>query len=283
MPDPTHRLACLRAALQALRLNRSYPSWRALDAHLSALQIKAPDQPLTWLPGTAWPHPDAWLRVRVDAGLAVGLLTVLKPLSRSGDAAAVARVDYLEAIVHSRPLPELSWQARLIAHDRHRLQAELTVDQHILAVPVFRRTTVRISVSADGPLREDGHTIHIEDRLKQAILQAANAPARGFVALSAVGELESLTVGEVGPARNGVSGPWLSAVLTRVSGALDRTYVDDALEAEVELPRPERPERLSRQRKWAVPRTDVAALKSWLAKRSSRNLHYAYRLPGVSK
>jgi len=277
----THALAALRAALPALRLNRSFPPWRAIDAHLQALQIEVPGQPLALLPGTAWPHPDAWLRVRVDSGLAEEMLPVMRPLARSGDAEAQARVVYFEAIASCRPLRETVWQTRLVGHEPGRVKVEITVDQHIFAVPTFRRITLRIATPVAGPIKEDGHRLSIEKGFQQTILEAGSAPARGFVALSGAGAVESLTVGEVGPARNGVKGPWLSAVLTRVSTALDRTFVDDALESEVELPRPDRPERLSRQRKWAIPRADVSTLQGWLAERGSRNLHYTYRLPGA--
>jgi len=287
MPDApsTPHIAALCAALPALRLNHSFPPWRPIQAHLAALQLPVPGHPLIQAPDTAWPHPDAWLRVRVDGALADELLPVLRPLAAGGDARAKARVAYLEAIRTVVPLEEAVWQVRLIGHDTTHLRVEITLDQHILAAPILRRTTLRIATVQGGPITEQGHTLVLDPELERRIAEAAAAPARGVLRLSEWGEVESLTVGEVGPARNGLRGPWLSAVLTRVSESLDRTWVDDALldsasgDALVELPRPDRPERLSRQRKWAVPRADVSAVRGWLAQRGSRNLHYTYRLP----
>ncbi len=284
-------VVALRRALAALRLNRLYPPWRAVDAHLAALAVPAPGGPLRRAPGTAWPAGADWLRVRVDHELAPGLLPSLR--AAAADPAVAARVRYLEALAAARPLVETPPAVSLVGQEGEALRGELCLDLYALARPRLLRATLRFVlrpghglVPGPAPAPEAlGFARHGLALVPSAALVArlretlARPAAVAWAELGAWLEPELLTVGELGPARPGLGGPWLSAVLSRVGPALARTSVDDPLlpESGLPVPAPDSPVRLSHHRKWAVPAAERAAARAWLARQGSRNLVVAVR------
>lgn len=273
---PEATAAALARALPALRLNQLYPVWRTAQAHLRALAVPCPESPLQLIPGTAWPDGAAWTRVRVDHGLAAELLASLP--SGGGRRVALQRT-YLTALARAVPLPPSHTTPRLVEATDGVLRVEVVHDTHALAIPLIARTTVRLAVGGADGVTVDGHRVHLSASLQAAVEQIAHQPAAGAALLGAFGTVEQLTVGTLGPARTGLGGPWLSAALTRITPELPSSRVDDPLRDDVVLPAPERAERMSHIRKWAVPASDVAAARAWLRERGSRNLVYPYRLP----
>lgn len=265
-------IPALRRQLAALRLNRLYPPWRAVDAHLAALQIPAPDAPLVPAPGTAWPEGAAWTRVRVDHGLAPELL--------SGVPLDAARTAYLRAIAETQPLPDPAPRCAVVGHVGDRVRGELVWDRHLLPVPRLWRATLRFVARPSADLVDNGLSIELSPDLRARLRQALERPAAvAWTALEALVEPELLTLGELGPARPGPSGPWLSAALSRVGPSLRQTSVDDPLlgSAGIPVPAPSAAVRLSHHRKWAVPADDLPAARAWLKSQGSRNLVVAVR------
>ncbi len=276
-PPDAVDLPGLRRALAGLRLNRHYPPWRDLDAHLAALTVPAPHQPLRLSPGTAWPTGDAWMRVRVDHGLAEDVLAVQRPLAAAGNAQAKAQVRYLDALLTHRPLVQGPPVLRLVRHEGGRVHVELVWDLFLLQQPRFRRCTLRFAAMPGEHVVVDGLDVRGGPALQPLLSQAlAASPARTWRILTDAFEPLDLCIGEVGPARPGLRGPWLSASLARLTAALDHTSVDDPLllDATLAVPAATRPERLALHRKWAVPRGELSAARAWLKSKGSRNIVY---------
>ena len=266
----------LAAAMPALRLNRAFLPWRTVHAHLRALAVACPDRPLTLTPGTAWPAATDWVRVRVDHGLAAG---VLQSLPSGGGRVVALQRTYLTALLDHTPLAPSSRTVELVEALPGRLRVEIIHDARDLALPRLARTTARLDVPEDGAVTLSDGQLTLSDDLAEAIARLAGAPAAGTAHLATFGTVESVTVGAIGPARSGLTGPWLSAVLTRVSPELSSSRVDDPLRDDIVVPSPDRPERMSHIRKWAVPAADQRAARAWLAEQGSRNLVYPYRSP----
>ena len=275
---PEHTATALAAALPALRLNRAYLDWRSVQAHLHALAIACPDQPLALLPGTAWPRGEDWVRVRVDHGLARDVLPTLP----SGGGRALARQRaYLAALLATAPLPPTHTRALLVERLPQHVRIEVIHNAHDLALPRLSRITVRMAAPLGPHVSLSGDTPSLSDTLARTIAALPDAPAAQTAALARLGTVELVTIGTIGPARTGLTGPWLSAVLTRIGPELRSSRVDDPLRDDITLPSPDRPERMSHIRKWAVPTADKAAAKQWLADQGSRNLVYTYSLPAA--
>jgi hypothetical protein len=271
-PETTAEL--LAAALPALRLNKAYPDWRAIQSHLLALSVPCPDHPLAL--HASWPDSAAWMRVRVDHDLA---RDVLPTLGTGGGRRMALQRAYLTAMASATVLPPSNTVVRLVEQRGDHLRIEVVHDAHELAVPRLARIVVRMDVLAG-----QGATLHpngpvLTDTLEAAIRRLPDAPAAETLALHALGDVESVTIGTVGPARTGIRGPWLSAALTRLSADLRSSRVDDPLHDNIVLPAPERADRMSHIRKWAVPAPDVSAARQWLSERGRHNMVYAYALP----
>ncbi len=254
------------AALRALRLNRLFPSRKALTAH-----AEATEQP-------GWPTPEHWLRVRVDQRLARDMLSRLAALE-DDDSAAKTKANYFRRLLVARLLPQDGSALRLIRRETDGLTVEWVLDRYDLSVPTFVRWTLRLSDRGEHLRAVDGHieaSASLHRRLRVLSWRSAMEFHLGLVDLPDL-ELLNLTRGEVGPARPGRSGPWLSAVLSRVAPHVRRVVVDDPLVDKVLVPQDSSGVGLSRQRKWAVPIDELEEARAWLLARSSKNLVYPYR------
>lgn len=255
------------AALEALRLNRQYPDWERVRAHLLAIQQSSftldssdTDSNVSGLrldPRSGLPVPRAWIRARVEAELAgtAGLLParevhVALRNVHDGRASYAVRVDRLDVV--SATVARYS----LILSDR----PGRNVSEGELALR-----------AADG------------FRAKLELLSTQDA-ALAFAALTEAGlEVEDVVRGVVGPAivpgvtavELPVSGLVLSACLERASIDLTGQRVDDPLIDTIVLPANAR-FGLTRARKWAAPTAEVPALRAWLDARTSRGLVYGY-------
>ena len=277
-PHAVRHVRSLQAGLQALRLNRYYPPWRAVAEHLNGIAILPPGEGLQLCP-TGWPHPDAWLRVRIDQRLAPELLERLRGLEGAGDAPATAKAEYLRAIQAVTPLARGGLSVALIERCAERARFEVIIDRVELSLPSLVRWTIRLSESEGERLESDILTARVTDRFTRR-LQALTTQAAlsAVVLLEADGvQVEELVRGEIGPNRMVDGQPWLSAALSRISRSLPQTSLDDPLQEEMAIPRADAPLRLSHHRKWAVPRACRSAARQWLTEHGSRNIVYGYR------
>lgn len=268
----------LQSGLRALRLNRHYPSWRAVSAHLDGVAILPPGEGLRLCPA-GWPHPDAWLRVRIDQRLAPELLERLRGLERAGDGPAIAKAEYLRAIQAVTPLERGGLSVALIERCAARARFEVIIDRVELSIPSLVRWTIRLSEPEGERLESDTLTARATERFTRR-LQALTTQAAlsAVVLLEADGvQVEELVRGELGPNRMVDGQPWLSASLSRISRTLPQTSLDDPLAEGMAIPRADAALRLSHHRKWAVPRASQSAARGWLTEQGSRNIVYGYR------
>ncbi len=289
MPElPAHEaeawVARLCAGLAALRLNKHFPPWRAVAAHLSATAVLPPGEALSICENTGWPHRSAWLRVRADHGLAPQLLPRLAHLEAKGDAPSMQKGEYLRAMAAAVPLQDRPLRAALVRREQGVALYEVVLDRLDLALPAFVRWTVRLVERDTGGQRfsvgelETRASAQFVGRMRLLATQPAAAALAALQAESGV-EVEELVRGEIGPivGLDADTPPdHLTAVLSRVSTTLKRTSVDDPLAEAVLAPGATLHFGLSRHRKWAVPVGAVAARRAWLDGRGSRNLVYTY-------
>lgn len=270
----------LGRALAALRLNKHYPPWRAVADHLDAVSILPPGEQLALSEGGGWPASSEWLRARVDPGLAPGLIPTFAALADAGDLPARARLAYLQTMAAARPLFPRGLQVSLVHQEEERATFELVLDRLDLAQLHLVRWTLRVEDSPGPRLGGDAFvataTARFEDRLRRLGTEAA-LPA--FLSLSDELRVLGLVRGEIGPARAGTAGPWVSAALSRIERGLRRTTIDDPLLEEIEIPSPDADFGMSHLRKWAVPSADLPILEQLLSARGSRNLTSTYALP----
>lgn len=269
-------VAALQSALRALRLNQSHVPWRAVARHLDGVALVPPGAELRW--AEAWPHPDEWLRVRVDQRLAQDLLPRLR-IQAKRDPVSAAKVDYLESLCRIPALLDEDLRVALVHSGDGQTTCELVLDRVELALPRFVRWTLRVTDRA-GRLQPDLLHSHADPRFATLVrLLTSQSASEALAALHALPDLEVNEVvrGEIGPARPGPSGPWVSAVLSRASPALSGVRLDDPVVAHVPAPEAHHGFGLARHRKWAVPRADRAAATRWLRDQGSRNLVYGYR------
>jgi hypothetical protein len=269
----------LRTGLRALRLNRHYPPWRDVSEHLGGVGILPPGEGLPLCPA-GWPHPDAWLRVRIDQRLAPELLDRLAGLEAAGDAPTIAKADYLRALSAVTALQRGGLSVALIERQARRTRFEVIIDRVELSVPSLVRWTLRLSEPEGERLTADVLTAQATERFTRRLQALTTQTALTAVLLLESGgevEVEELVRGEIGPIRCSTGRPWISAVLSRVSRALPETSVDDPLSEGMAIPRAGAGLRLSHHRKWSVPRHEQAAARAWLTAQGSRNLIYGYR------
>ncbi len=269
----------LRSGLRALRLNRHYPSWRAVSEHLGGVGILPPGEGLS-LCEAGWPHPDAWLRVRIDQRLAPELLTRLAGLEAAGDGPTIAKAEYLRALTTVKSLERGGLSVALIEQQDARARFEVIIDRVELSVPSLVRWTLRISEPEGERLTADVLTARATRRFTRRLQALTTQTAlAAVVLLEAEGEVvvEELVRGEIGPIRRVDGRPWLSAVLSRISRTLPETSADDPLAEGMAIPRADAGLRLSHHRKWAVPRRGQGEARGWLKAQGSRNLVYGYR------
>lgn len=250
-------VARLGRALDALRLNRQYPDWERVRAHLAAMPGPAG---LRVDRASGLPVPREWIRVRVEAELAnqAGMLAArdvaVQLRNRTGDRASYAvRVDRIDVatgtvaryslILSDRPGRVVSdGELALEAGERFRKRLELLSTQD--------------AALAFAALR-DQEGLEVEEVVRGVVGPAAY---RGC-----------------GPAElSGLDGPILSACLERASLDVSQRAVDDPLATSVVVPSAGQTFGLSRSRKWAAPEAAVPAVRAWLATKNSRGLVYGY-------
>lgn len=279
-PDAAVRhVRALQAGLRALRLNRHFPAWRDIAAHLDGVAILPPGEGLA-LCEAGWPAPDAWLRVRIDQRLADELLARLAGLEAAGDAPAMAKARYLRALCAVTALSRGELSVALIERGEGRARFEVILDRIELSVPSLVRWTLRLSEPEGERLEAGDLTARATERFTRRLQALTTQPALAATLLLESEDgvvVEELVRGEVGPCRVVDGMPWLSAVLSRISRALPETSMDDPLAAGMAIPRSDAGLRLSHHRKWAVPRAAQADARAWLDALGSRNLVYAYR------
>lgn len=278
-PDAIAYLSALRAGLRALRLNRHYPPWRDISAHLQGVSILPPGEGLRLSP-SGWPHPDAWLRVRIDQRLAPELLARLRGLEAAGDGPAMEKAAYLRALSAVDVLGRGGLSVALIERQDQRARFEIVLDRTELSTPSLVRWTIRLSEPEGERMESDVLTARATERFTRRLHALTTQTALAAVVLleSEGGvEVEELVRGEVGPVRRTDGAPWLSAALSRVSRTLPQTSVDDPLAESMAIPRAESGLRLSHHRKWAVPQSRLSEAKGWIKGQGSRNIVYGYR------
>ena len=279
MTDGAATIAQLQSALRALRLNRHFPPWRAISEHLSGVALLPPGKTLR-MGNNGLPHPDEWLRVRIDQRLAPELLTRLTGLEAVGDAPSIEKANYLRALQNITALQRGGLRVSLIELTPEQARYEVIIDRVELSVPSLVRWTLRLSEFEGSRMASDVLTARATERFTRRLQALTTQPALAAVVLLESEEgliVEELVRGEVGPARAGQSGPWLSAVLSRISRQLASTSIDDPLTANMAIPRVDADLGLSHHRKWAAPRAEVSAAKAWLREQGSRNIVYGYR------
>jgi len=256
-------MAVARQALRALRLNRLYPDWKTLADHAAA----------TGQPG--WPKGEDWLRARVDQRLAPEMLERLE--DQRGDPTADARRAYFEGLMKARLVQDHA-TIGLVRVEDDRVEVEWRLDRMDLPQARFVRWTLRVGGPTDA-FTVDGTQAQAAPELTRRIQllswHSALELALGLERVPGI-VVHEVCRGEVGPARPGPSGPWLSACLSRVAEHVRRVVVDDPLSTQLLVPSSESGHGLSHQRKWAVPTTDANAARAWLADQGSRNLVYAF-------
>lgn len=252
-------------ALDALRLNRQFPDWERVRAHVLA----AAGGELRIDRASGLPAPREWIRVRVEAEMAGNAAATLparevhvalRSLSggRASYAVRVDRLDVATATIARYSLVLSDAPGRVVSEGELALQA----------AERFRRQLELLSTqdaSLAFAVLRDQEGLDVEEVVRGVVGPAfyAGADACGPAALSAFGP-----------------GPVLSACLERASVDLPDRRVDDPLADTVVLPTGGRPFGLSRSRKWAVPTAQGPALRAWLAARGSRGLVYTYGAEG---
>jgi hypothetical protein len=249
-------LGALGAALEALRLNRTFPEWERVRAHLAAMARRPPDEPLRIDPTSGLPIPREWVRARVEAELRgesallpARAVTVALRNVRDGVASYAVQVDRLDVVT-------------------------ATVARYSLVVADRPGRVVSVGQLDLQPSPEL--------RAQLELLSTQDA-ALGFAVLEQEGvRVEEVVRGVIGPAALPGAGPSLpvgglvlSACLERASIDLEDQRVDDPLADSVTLFSGARVG-LTRARRWAVPTAELAAFTAWLRGRGSRNLVYGY-------
>lgn len=279
----------LRHALRALRLNRYYPTWQALSDHLSGVAMFPPKQVQLGICGsTGWPHPQDWLRFRIDHKLGPELMEHIEAAAAAGDQSSAKKAAYFHAIQGLSPMVEPPIQVSLIhtidGPDGPQARFEIVIDRWEPGAPSFVRWTLRV---LDLAPRERVAIKDLQARASQVFERRLQVLA-AQPALSAWTvfwedpeiRIEELVRGEVGPVIHGPHGPRLSATLTRIANHLSGVRVDDPLRPKLHVPEvdPDTPLHfgLSHSRKWAVPAPDHQDHQAWLESQGSKNIHYAY-------
>lgn len=283
MPDSGARTVVdVQRGLRALRLNVHFPPWRSISDHLDGVRLLPPGAALRLDAASGWPHPEEWLRVRVDRHLAPELLGRLQAIEAAGDLSVSAKAAYLRALLAVTPLGTPALSVSLIESAEGFARYEVVLDRLELGRPSLVRWTLRLREVGQGRFSPDAlearATEHFEQRLRRL---TAQTPLAAYLLLREEPSLsiEELVRGELGPIlhRPEGSGPWVSAVLSRLSPLLSQSTVEDPLlEADFAVPGPGLGVGLAHHRKWAVPAADMASVRAWLAARGARNIVYTY-------
>ncbi|MEL6341612.1 MAG: hypothetical protein AAFV53_00670 [Myxococcota bacterium] len=279
-PDAASRyIIDLQRGLRALRLNRHFPPWRAISGHLDGVRLLPPGERLRIDAGTGWPHPEEWLRVRVDRKLAPELLGRLQAIEAAGDLPAQQKGDYLRALLDVTPLGTAAFDVSLIELREDAARYEVIIDRLELGRPSLVRWTLRLLERGGERFSPDELEARATGRFERRLRQlTAQPPVPAMMLLQAEEglEVEELVRGEVGPVLRRDAGPFLSAVLSRAAGHLTRISVEDHLLREMAVPSKQADFGLSHHRKWAVPRAQRSAFTAELRALGAKNIVYGY-------
>lgn len=271
--------ACVGRALDTLRLNRHFPPWDRVAAHLAVAAETVGRGALRLDRNSALPVPREWLRVGVEAQLGV----------------AAARRAAL--------MPAFDVHVALRSHTTDRASYAVTVDRLDLGSATVARYSLMVS-DRPGKLANVGElALQAAERFRERLsLLTSQDAALAFVVLREEGmEVEEVVRGLIGPGAVtagdpllpagdpgcgppalrslGLGAPLMSACLERASVALPQIVLDDPLGEHVMLPTQHGRFGLSRVRKWAVAEGDLPVLQRWVQEQGSRGLVSGYRTP----
>lgn len=290
-PSEGHRLCThLSRGLRALRLNLYYPGWRMLSDHLIGVGHIPPSQDgFSLCPRTGWPHPEEWLRFRIDHSLAPDLLPRIARAEATGDVPSVHKADYLRHILEIEPLQTPPIHVSLVAiedgPDGPQGRFEVVIDRLEPAEPSFVRWTLRV---LDLDIGDRIHVHELEARATDAFerrlqVLAAQPALAAWLVLWEDEEVrvEEVVRGEIGPVVHHAEGPCLSATLTRIANHLSGIRVDDPLVPDLLIPETDTGDipryGMSHSRKWAIPEAASDAHRAWLLSEGSKNLVYTFK------
>jgi hypothetical protein len=284
--------ARLGRALAAIRLNQHFPEAAALAGWMAAMARG----PVRLAADAGLPAAGEWARARAGRELAPAALAELAgvdalrlPTEEAGRLAA--RREELAALAALPPLPSRRVEVQLRHRERGRASWQVRVDRVDLVTGTLARYTLIVGGRADGRISDGELDLAATERFSQQLdVLAAQDAALAFAVLRDQEglEVDEVVRGVIGPAilpgRAGPpllwpvvsDGPVLSACLERASPDVAGGRVDDCLAGAVVVPGEAARFGVSRQRKWAAPAGEVAALTAWLRARGSRGMVYGY-------
>ncbi|MCB9761142.1 MAG: hypothetical protein H6739_14980 [Alphaproteobacteria bacterium] len=294
--DPSAAGAAVDAwveALQALRLNKQFPPWRQVAAHLRAMA----DVGLKVDRTSGLPAPREWLRVRTAHELAAEHLAELMAIDLvalpPAEAARIrAERDRLERVMDIDPLPTRHMEVALRHLDGERASWRVLIDRLDLATATLARYSLILSGTPGRHVSRGELELKASEAFARdlEVLSTQDA-ALAFAVLTEHGlEVEEVVRGVIGPGwlpgttpcgpaplhAVGLQQPALTAALERASRDLSGGRVDDPLAVRVTVPGQGATFGLAGMRKWAVAKGDRGRLRAWLAGTGSRNLVYGW-------
>ncbi|MBT3218273.1 MAG: hypothetical protein HN348_04225 [Proteobacteria bacterium] len=289
-PETEQWLRQIEAALKALRLNKQFPPWKRMAAHMKlmgdTIRLEADN---------ALPIPREWIRVRAQQDIAAEALQELadveaKSLPEPERTELVKKRDYLSAVQSLVDLPAREITVALRHRNETRASYEVVVDRFDLASATFARYTIIVADKPGRSVSPGELALRASENFRSRLqMLATQNAALAFADLRHQGLfVEEIVRGVVGPAvlpqRGGphelrqlpLTQVVLSACLERVSLDLQRGRVDDPLGQSFTVPAADVDFGLSWQRKWAAAKVDLPMLKKWLKSVGSRNLVYGF-------
>lgn len=291
-------LDALGQALKALRLNRQFPPWHQVAAHLGAMGLAAE---LRADRASGLPIPREWLRVRTEhelaaEGLAELMAVELAALPPERAARLEARQAALRLLLDLEPLPTRRLEVALRHLEGERASWKVVVDRLDLATATLARYSLVLTGDAGRQVSRGELELQASEGFARDLeVLATQDAALAFAVLRERGlEVEEVVRGVIGPGLLpaspegpacgpedlrglGLSQPVLSAALERASVFLEGGKVDDPVATRVTVPGQGVDFGVASQRKWAVHVSDKARLKDWLEGRGSRGLVYTWR------
>jgi hypothetical protein len=278
-------------AVEALRLNRHFPDWERVRAHVSAMAGAG----LRLDPTSGLPVPREWIRARVEAELKAGrgVETAGSRTESQGRSSGSAREagalrpssEGTPTSAAHAPLPARDVQVALRNVHDGRASYAVRVDRLDVVTATLARYSLVLSDRVGRTVSEGELSLRAADSFRTTLeLLSTQDAALAFAALREGGlEVEDVVRGVIGPAvLPGRAGPpvpaaglVLSACLERASVDLTGQRVDDPLVDSLVVFHDARIG-LTRARKWAAAHPDVEGVRAWLTSRGSRGLVYGY-------
>lgn len=291
-------LDALGRALRALRLNKQFPPWRQVAAHLGAMGL---GESVRADRASGLPIPREWLRVRSEhelAGEGLAELMAVDVAALPPDRAAriTARREVLSLLMDLDPLPTRHLEVALRHLEGERASWKVTVDRLDLATATLARYSLILTGDPGRHVSRGELELRAsEDFARDLEVLSTQDAALAFAVLREQGlEVEEVVRGVIGPGllpaaegagacgppglcALGLRRPALSAALERASVFLEGGRVDDPIAQRVTVPGEGVDFGVATWRKWAVHRDDKAQLEAWLAQKGSRGLVYDWR------